>query len=148
MTPLDELKALAIAATKGPWSTYDNGFYAGVVSGYRKACGEEEAMFGYGFTYETMICGGEPHEGRFTGVNAEYVAAANPERLLSLIEEIESLRKERDDYKEALEFYATAQGINIMPVYRSTEDGLICVDNKRDQGQIAREALNKWKDKK
>jgi hypothetical protein len=49
--------------TPGPWSTYNDGFEAGVAAGVRPARAGECSLFDCGVVYDEFICGGEPHEG-------------------------------------------------------------------------------------
>src|SRR5262245_39757540 len=79
-TPISELKQLALAATQGEWK----------VGGYVEAMGQaiysEHAHICYVLT--------PLPEGNVTReANAAYIAAANPQTILALIEENERLRK-------------------------------------------------------
>ncbi len=102
MTNLDELKALAEAATPGKWSVYNNGFDGGVVCGMRKTAPGEYSTFDCGFVYDKMITGGEPCEGYLDGPDAFFIAAASPQTVLAMLEVIEAGDEVRNDDRRSL----------------------------------------------
>lgn len=86
---LDNLRQLLDEATPGPWSTWSNGFDAGVVSDADGADPNDR--------YRSLIFGGEPHEGYIDPDDADarlVVALRNaaPD-LLAAVEALERLEK-------------------------------------------------------
>jgi len=91
MTNLDELKKLAEAATPGPWH-YD--------------CGNWEVESQNKDTFRYSICnlieGMEETEPVDALPNGEYIAAANPQTVLALIERIRTYEAKLNSHEEAL----------------------------------------------
>lgn len=76
------------------------------------------------------------------GLHLSRAMLAIAETMIVLQKEVDTERARAEKLVEALRYYATAPGLSIMPVYRVDETGdLVCVDSKRDQGDVARQAL-------
>lgn len=102
-----ELKALAEAATPGPWVQWveNAAVYAGKPEVNRKGAilpGKGERI--------ARICEGDlfdPTEQELA--DHAYIAAANPAAILELISERDALLAERDRLREALKYYADGE---------------------------------------
>ena len=106
MTDYADLKALAEAASKGPWMHgYDDG------SGKADNAREGGSIVSYaeedmGIERHVVVMGGN-HDGMRVGaiawINAEYIAAASPDVILALIAENERLREQLAEAERGIE---------------------------------------------
>lgn len=95
MTDHAELRRLAKAATPGPWTLYVPEDYQGPeeLPGYGVECAEGRAI----------VWGAlEPETGCQFDRDAEFIAAANPQAILGLIEEVEKLRADTSSMRGSL----------------------------------------------
>ncbi|MGI0560472.1 ead/Ea22-like family protein [Pseudomonas aeruginosa] len=95
MTDHAELRRLAKAATPGPWTLYVPEDYQGPeeLPGYGVECAEGRAI----------VWGAlEPETGCQFDRDAEFIAAANPQAILRLIEEVEKLRADTSSMRGSL----------------------------------------------
>lgn len=87
-----DLKKLAEEATPGPWENRD---------GFVRAPDQGSELRGDGFTLSTScawVAECTRGEAFYNGeANAEYIAAANPKKILELLQEVETLRADRED---------------------------------------------------
>lgn len=89
-----DLKEAAEKATPGPWFNdggiiwYDSREQVCCGKGYQECCGQPD------------IKGGQEQLGEASEKNAEFIALANPSRILSLIEENERLREALTPFAE------------------------------------------------
>lgn len=89
MTDLDELEKLARAATPGPWRGYGEGEYP--------RGGGLFVCHGWMPMSNAYVCAGHDREAEKKGLQREtgdmkFIAAANPQVVLRLIEELKQLR--------------------------------------------------------
>jgi hypothetical protein len=131
MTNLNKLKALALAATRGVWDEnvwcceYDYGWAA--TGPCHKQDDDEDNV---------ELCP-ESAAGIQAENDAAYIAAASPDVVLSLIEELEA-------YRECLKFYARPSDYY---GYEDDESDFIDLETGRVHelnGRRAREVLNKF----
>ncbi|EZN92288.1 MULTISPECIES: ead/Ea22-like family protein [Pseudomonas] len=93
MTDHAELRRLAKAATPGPWTLYVPEDYQGPeeLPGYGVECAEGRAI----------VWGAlEPETGCQFDRDAEFIAAANPNTILALLDEIDQLKAENCAHKD------------------------------------------------
>ncbi|EOI1407343.1 ead/Ea22-like family protein [Pseudomonas aeruginosa] len=93
MTDHAELRRLAEAATPGPWTLYVPEDYQGPeeLPGYGVECAEGRAI----------VWGAlEPETGCQFDRDAEFIAAANPNTILALLDEIDQLKAENCAHKD------------------------------------------------
>ncbi|MFW4586569.1 ead/Ea22-like family protein [Pseudomonas aeruginosa] len=99
MTDHAELRRLAKAATPGPWILYVPEDYQGPeeLPGYGVECAEGRAI----------VWGAlEPETGCQFDRDAEFIAAANPNTILALLDEIDRLKAENEVLRGALKQFA------------------------------------------
>ena len=93
---LAEIEARANAATPGPWTPLDDGFYGYVCVGVRDAEPGKWSQI-KGKAFDAVICGGEPNEGRMAedDPDTRFIAHARGD-VPDLIAEVRRLRAELD----------------------------------------------------
>ena len=100
MTDTKELRKLAEAATPGPWNYYDDSLSTGRIE-----------IVALGKTV-TRIYRSVPEE---DGANAEFIAAANPQTIIALLDTIEAQAAEIEELKASTithcEWYAARNQI-------------------------------------
>ncbi len=84
---IEHLRALAMAATKGPWLKEGNTIYALVHFGWHKGVERFKNRF-WASVYKDVECPEEEQK-----ANVDFIAAANPAAILSLLDELEDLHK-------------------------------------------------------
>ncbi|HBP6808465.1 TPA: ead/Ea22-like family protein [Pseudomonas aeruginosa] len=111
MTDHAELRRLAKAATPGPWTLYVPEDYQGPdeLPGYGVECAEGRAI----------VWGAlEPETGCQFDRDAEFIAAANPQAILALLDEIDGLKAVNEVLRGAL------QAVVDDPTWRSNDNTL------------------------
>jgi len=93
----DNLRALALAATPGPWLKEGQTIYALMHFGWRKGVEQFKNRF-WASVYKDSEC---PEEER--QANVDFIAAANPAAVLALLDEIDRLKAEIADHERAYE---------------------------------------------
>lgn len=107
---LADLKKLCDEATPGPWVTVDDGFHAGVG---RKQHNEERKARGNKYWAHADVCGGDSHEGYFTGPDADFIAAAR-EALPKLIAVAEAARSVLSEEGVREHFSGFVMGVELL----------------------------------
>jgi hypothetical protein len=83
----EQLRALALAATPGPWLKEGHTIYTLVHFGWRKGVEQFKNRF-WASVYKDVEC---PEEER--QANVDFIAAANPAAILALLDELEDSHK-------------------------------------------------------
>jgi hypothetical protein len=86
----EQLRALALAATPGPWLKEGHTIYTLVHFGWRKGVEQFKNRF-WASVYKDVEC---PEEER--QANVDFIAAANPAAILALLDEMAELRKDAE----------------------------------------------------
>ena len=94
MTADKELRKLAEAATPGPWIATKHGVVVGgAVRVYENGCAQDQLFM-------CCVVGLDNTGNQLT--NAAYIAAANPGAVIELLDTIDRLTAERDEFKQSL----------------------------------------------
>lgn len=85
---MTDLKKLAEAATPGPWKWWTSNSWKRLK---RDHYGNHENVL------EPIVCSDKHPDLIILDVDMEYIAAANPQKILELLQEVETLRADRED---------------------------------------------------
>lgn len=146
MTDLKKLRELAEVATPGPWEVSGTG---------QQVLKEADVPYG-----DQRICETNSMASHYPGKtscwkNIAFIAAANPETVIALIDRIEKLELQLKEASEVAQFYAHPLNWDMehvpTEVHRVIENSDLSVpDEHCDQrgGKRARAYLKKWKGEK
>ncbi len=118
MTDHAELRRLAEAATPGPWTLYVPEDYQGPeeLPGYGVECAEGRAI----------VWGAlEPETGCQFDRDAEFIAAANPNTILALLDEIDQLKAENEVLRGALKPFAEFERVRSAMGGNAPREGIL-----------------------